>query len=540
MTKPNFLFIQADQLAARALPVYGNTIAKTPNINALAARGVTFEHAYCNYPLCAPSRFSMISGLLASHAGAYDNGAEYPAALPSFAHYLRLLGYQTSVSGKMHFIGPDQLHGFEERVTTDIYPADFNWTANWSIDDGGEDEGERLLAAAGEVNGVRRSGVFERTIQLDYDDEVAFRARRKIHDLAFSDDERPFCLFVSFTHPHDPFAVTQEYWDRYRHEEIDMPAIPAMPREDLDPHSQRLYDHIGVADAAMTEEDVRVARHAYYGAVSYVDDQVGCLIDALHSTGFAENTVIIFLADHGEALGERGLWFKRSFFDCALQVPLIVAAPEMHEPTRRAENVSLVDLFPTVIDLADPAGGLASVETPYDGRSLGSLLRGEDELATPHVIAELTGEGSEAPAVMVMEGAFKYIHCKTDPPQLYDRATDPHEQHNLAGQDATAEIEDRLAAYVAENWDLKALKQKVIDSQVQRRVVDRAHAMGLTPAWDYDPATPKTIPGATPGSQRYFRALVANPSASNYNDDFDVRARADAERPNIRNFPPVK
>ena len=120
MTKPNFLFIQADQLAARALPVYGNTIAKTPNIDALAARGVTFEHAYCNYPLCAPSRFSMISGLLASHAGAYDNGAEYPAALPSFAHYLRLLGYQTSVSGKMHFIGPDQLHGFEERVTTDI------------------------------------------------------------------------------------------------------------------------------------------------------------------------------------------------------------------------------------------------------------------------------------------------------------------------------------------------------------------------------------------------------------------------------------
>ena len=136
MRKPNFLFVQADQLAARALPAYGNRIAKTPNIDRLAGQGVVFEHAYCNYPLCAPSRFSMMSGLLATHAGAYDNGAEFPASLPTFVHYLRLLGYQTSLSGKMHFIGPDQLHGFEERLTTDIYPSDFNWTANWSSSDG--------------------------------------------------------------------------------------------------------------------------------------------------------------------------------------------------------------------------------------------------------------------------------------------------------------------------------------------------------------------------------------------------------------------
>lgn len=344
MDKPNFLFVQADQLAARALPVYGNKIAKTPNIDRLAARGVTFDHAYCNYPLCAPSRFSMISGLLATNAGAYDNGAEYPAALPSFAHYLRLAGYQTSVSGKMHFIGPDQLHGFEERVTTDIYPSDFNWTANWSVDDT-EDTGERLLAAAGEANGIKRSGVFERTIQLDYDDEVAFRATRKIHDLARSDDERPFCLFVSFTHPHDPFAVPQKYWDLYDHEDIDMPTIAEMPRAQLDPHSQRLYDHIGVAEANMSEEDVRVARHAYYGAVSYIDDQLGLLQGALQTAGYADNTVIVFLSDHGEALGERGLWFKRSFFDVALQVPLIISTPLMASAERRDENVSLVD-FP--------------------------------------------------------------------------------------------------------------------------------------------------------------------------------------------------
>jgi choline-sulfatase len=347
--KPNFLFVQADQLAARALRAYGNKVSKTPNIDKLAERGLVFEHAYCNYPLCAPSRFSMLSGLLPSNAGAYDNGAEFPASMPTFIHYLRLLGYQTCLAGKMHFIGPDQLHGFEERLTTDIYPSDFNWTADWARTVTGT---ERLLAAAGEVNGILNSGVYERTIQLDFDDEVAFKAIRKIHDLARSDDQRPFSLFVSFTHPHDPFAVPGRYWDRYLHEDIDRPAVAPMPREDLDPHSQRLYDHIGVAEAKMTEADVRVARHAYYGAVSYIDDQLGNLLEALKVAGLADSTIVVFLSDHGEALGERGLWFKRSFFDCALQIPLIVSAPSLFSPSRRDENVSLVDLFPTVIDLA--------------------------------------------------------------------------------------------------------------------------------------------------------------------------------------------
>jgi len=528
MSKPNFLFVQADQLAARALPAYGNPVARTPNIDSLAGQGVVFEHAYCNYPLCAPSRFSMMSGLLASHAGAYDNGAEFPAGLPTFAHYLRLLGYQTSVSGKMHFIGPDQLHGFEERLTADIYPADFNWTANWS-DTAADDGTERLLAAAGEAKGVLRSGVYEQTIQLDYDNEVAFRATRKIHDLARSDDQRPFCLFVSFTHPHDPFAIPRIYWDRYAHENIDMPAIPPIPRHALDPHSQRLYDHIGVAEAAMTEADVRVARHAYYGAVSYVDDQLGILLEALRGAGFADNTVIIFLADHGEALGERGLWFKRSFFDCALQVPLIVSGPSVAAPLRCTENVSLVDLFPTVIELADPDHGLASVETAYDGESLYSLMHGGGPDGRQLVAAELTGEGSEAPAIMVMDGRFKYIHCDTDPPQLYDRGHDPNERENLTGRADMAEVEAGLAAHIEQNWDLTELKRRVIESQRRRRIVDRAHALGRTPTWDHEPDSP--------GHYRYFRPCAANPSASNYNSAFEVRLRPDSEAPNRRDFP---
>lgn len=525
--KPNFLFVQADQLAARALPAYGNRVAKTPNIDRLASEGVVFEHAYCNYPLCAPSRLSMMSGLLPTRAGAWDNGAEFAASLPTFIHYLRLLGYRTCLSGKMHFIGPDQLHGFEERLNSDIYPADFNWTANWSSDDTLTDGG-RLLAAAGEVNGIKRSGVYERTVQLDYDDEVAFRAVRKIHDFAGDDDNRPFCLFVSFTHPHDPFAVPRNLWDRYRHEDIDMPAVAPVPREQLDPHSRRLYDHIGVADAAMTEEDVRIARHAYYGAVSYIDDQLGALVNALRTNGIEDNTVIVFISDHGEALGERGLWFKRSFFDCALQVPLIIRAPAQFPASRCSENVSLVDLFPTVVDMADPHLGLASIETAFDGRNLRTLCEGTSGDGQP-VIAEMMGEGLEDPAVAVIDGPFKYIHCDTDPPQLYERTGDPDELHNLAGQPDVSEVEKRLRDLVATRYDVAALKQVVLESQRRRRIVDRAHQLGRKPEWDYA--------GATAADGPYFRACDANPSASNYNSQFEVRRKPDSETPNRRSFP---
>jgi choline-sulfatase len=130
--RPNVLILMADQLTAFALPAYGNRVAKTPHIDALAAAGVVFDSFYCNSPLCAPSRYSFLAGRLPAAIGAYDNAAEMHADIPTFAHYLRGAGYRTVLSGKMHFCGPDQLHGFEERLTTDIYPADFGWTPDWS------------------------------------------------------------------------------------------------------------------------------------------------------------------------------------------------------------------------------------------------------------------------------------------------------------------------------------------------------------------------------------------------------------------------
>ena len=186
--QPNILLIMVDQLADQWLDA-----AHTPALDHLADRGARFTNAYSNSPLCAPGRFAMMSGRPNSEIGAYDNASEFPSAVPTFAHHLRAAGYQTSLIGKMHFVGPDQLHGFEDRLTTDIYPADFGWTPNWADPDGRFDWWFHNMVS------VTNAGIAEASNQLDYDDEVAFQALRKLRDLARTQDKRPWHVTVSFT-----------------------------------------------------------------------------------------------------------------------------------------------------------------------------------------------------------------------------------------------------------------------------------------------------------------------------------------------------
>ena len=167
MTQPNIVVIMADQLAPQFTGTYGHPQVKTPHMDALAARGMRFDAAYCNAPLCAPSRFSFMSGQLVTRIAAYDNASEFPATVPTFAHYLRLAGYRTCLSGKMHFVGPDQLHGFEERLTTDIYPADHAWTPDWEMPD------ERIDHFYHNMDAVKTAGVAATTFQMEYDEETA-------------------------------------------------------------------------------------------------------------------------------------------------------------------------------------------------------------------------------------------------------------------------------------------------------------------------------------------------------------------------------
>ncbi len=471
---PNILIVMADQMAPAFLPIYGHPLVRAPNMQDLARAGVVFESAYCNSPLCSPSRASFMSGRLPSRTRVYDNAAEFPSDVPTFAHCLRLIGYHTVLSGKMHFCGPDQLHGFEQRLTTDIYPADFDWTPDW-------DRPDDRPSWYHNMKSVAEAGVCVRTNQLDFDDEVAFAAERAIFDIARANDRRPFLLVASFSHPHDPFAIPRRYWDLYREDAIDMPS-PA-GAQPLDPHSHRLRRVCAMDSEPVADAQARNARHAYYGAISYVDDQLGRLMGALRATGLAEDTIVILTSDHGEMLGERGMWYKMSFFEGASRVPLVVANPGRFAAGRVGASVSLVDLLPTLVDFA--GGQTEALGASIDGRSLSPHLagrKGHDE-----AIGEYLAEGAIAPLVMIRRGDFKFIHSAPDPDQLYDLSRDRSERDNLAER---AEHAGRVAdfrAEVARRWDLAALDAEVRESQRRRRLVGAALSKGAIRAWDFQP-----------------------------------------------------
>ena len=345
MKRPNILFIMADQMAAPILPLHdAASPVQMPHLMKLAEQAVVFDSAYCNSPLCAPSRFTLVSGRLPSQIGAYDNAADFPADVPTYAHYLRRLGYRTALSGKMHFCGPDQLHGYEERLTSDIYPADYGWAVNW-------DEPDVRASWYHNISSVLQAGPCVRSTQLDFDEEVVFKARQYLYDHVRLTPEQPFCLTVSMTHPHDPYTIPREYWDRYEGVDIPMPR-QHIEQSEQDPHSQRLLKVIDLWDKPLPEDKIRDARRAYFGACSYIDDNIGKLLGTLEECGLAEDTLIVFSGDHGDMLGERGLWYKMHWFEMSARVPLLVHAPKRFAAHRVSQSVSTLDLLPTLVELA--------------------------------------------------------------------------------------------------------------------------------------------------------------------------------------------
>lgn len=477
--QPNILLIMADQMAAPFVGPWGGP-AQTPALDRLADEGVVFSSTYSNSPLCAPARFGMMSGQLNHRIGAYDNGSEFASTIPTYAHHLRNAGYQTCLVGKMHFVGADQLHGFEERLTTDIYPADFGWTPNW------EDSEGRFDWWYHNLDSVTNAGVADATNQLDYDDDVGFKAVRKLRDLARTSDDRPWMMTASFTHPHDPYVARQEYWDLYDHDSIVMPEVGTIDMSVMDPHSKRL-SHVMCADVTETTQDqIRNARHAYFANCSYIDYWISQLRKTLDHHGQADNTVIVFTADHGDMLGERDLWYKMSFFEHSARIPLIVHAPKRFTHRKVETHTSLLDVAPTLIDLAG-----ATVPDGLDGDSVVGLCEG-DEQPDRIVAGEYLAEGAVAPIFMLRQRELKYVWSEPDGTQLYNVAADPHELTNLAETDDSAAALADFAAEVHQRWDPEQIHQDVLASQAARRTVDSALRKGRYSAWDFQPTTDAT------------------------------------------------
>ncbi len=484
--KPNILIVMVDQLNGTLFPDGPAYWLHAPHLKALSARSTRFQNAYTASPLCAPGRASFMSGLLPSRSRVYDNAAEFASDIPTYAHHLRRAGYYTCLSGKMHFVGPDQLHGFEERLTTDIYPADFGWTPDY------RKPGERIDWWYHNMGSVTGAGVAEITNQMEYDDEVAALAMQKIYQLSRGEDDRPWCLTASFTHPHDPYVARRKYWDLYEDCEHLDPVEGPYDFEEYDAHSQRIMLANDYKNFDITAEDVRRSRRAYFANISYLDDKIGEILRVLKETRQADNTVIVFVSDHGDMLGEKGLWFKMNFLDGSSRVPLMICAPDMATGLITAP-VSTLDVTPTLAEIAGVS--LDEIAPWVEGESL--LPLGQGAKRTAPVAMEYAAEASYAPLVSLRYGKWKYNRCALDPDQLFDMEADPLEQNNLADDPAHAGTLNSLRAKSEARWDLDAFDAAVRESQARRWVVYEALRNGDYYPWDYQPLQK--------ASERYMR-----------------------------------
>jgi choline-sulfatase len=297
---------------------------------------------------------------------------------------------------------------------------------------------------------------------------------------------------VSFTHPHDPYVARKRFWDLYEGSANLEPEVGPIAFDAQDPHSKRLMLACDYGRFEVTDEDVRRSRRAYFANVSYLDEKLGELLDTLRRARMRDDTVIVFCADHGDMLGERGLWFKMNFFEGSARVPLMIAGPDVPAGTHLAP-VSNLDLAPTLCEFAGI--GKSEIAEWIDGESLLPLARG-GKRAMP-VLMEYAAEGSYAPLVAIREGDWKYVCCALDPDQLFCLAKDPRELVNLAGDPAHAATLAKFRAAADARWDLARFDAEVRESQAQRWVVYEALRKGTYTPWDYQP-----MPDA---SERFMR-----------------------------------
>lgn len=443
-TRPNLLFLLSDQHAARVAGCYGEPLAVTPALNSLAARGVVFDRAYCPSPVCVPSRMSLLTATHPHRQQVWTNDDILASDRPTWPHALGAAFYRPTLIGRLHALGPDQLHGFLHREVGEHSP---NWPGVPRHDLG-------VLARANDPwpESVIRSGPGRSAYEAK-DEEVAKAACAFLKEAAAG---VPFALHVGFILPHPPYVSSADDYRRFAGH-VGPPAlgVPA----DEHPWLRWWREDRGLA--AATSSDILRARTAYYGLVASMDRMIGRILETLEATGLSRNTLVIYASDHGDHLGERGLFWKHTLHEESVRVPLILSHPgHLPEGERRAHIVNLVDLGPTIVEaLGAPALPNA------DGRSFLAVARDNsapwlDETVSEYctdAVPDWTG-GAAVQQRMLRSGRWKLCWYAGYPPQLFDIETDPQELHNLAADPAFATLRDQLTRRLLVGWNPAAIR----------------------------------------------------------------------------------
>ena len=476
----NLLFILSDQHNRDTLGCYGHPLVETPCLDALAARGVRFNSAYCNSPLCVPSRASLATGRYVHQTGYWDNASPYDGRVPGWGHRLMEAGHRVDAIGKLHYRGVEDPVGFS-RTLLPMNVVDGIGDVMGSVRD------------ATPVYEMERADVENAgpgvSASLDYDADVAGLACDWLKRRARSSSRHPWMLFVSFVSPHPPFVAPSELYERYPPDAISLP-VQYRPGEQPQHPSLAILRRTLHLEEPFTDEQIRRATATYYAMCTYVDRQVGRVLSTLQKLGLADNTRVIYTSDHGESMGRRGLWGKFTLYEESVAVPMILAGPGVPRGEVSSEIVSLVDCYPTMVEALGHE--LKDAERELPGRSLWPIVRGGSGPGL--AFSEYHAVGSTSASYMLRERRYKYIHHVGERPQLFDLESDPRELNDLSADPDSQEVvtacERRLRALVdPEGVDAaaKADQRVLIERHGGREKVIQRGTFGNTPVPGQNP-----------------------------------------------------
>ena len=465
----------SDEHDPRHMGCYGSSTVQTPNLDKLAARGTRFTSAYTSCPICVPARASWATGQYVHRIRYWDNAMGYDGAIKGWGHKLQESGVRVESIGKLHYRNADDPTGFDKQ--TDPMHIYQGIGQVWgSIRD--------PLPAKRDFKMIKEIGAGESSYNR-YDAAVADSAVEWLKQAATQSSVQPFVLYLGFVAPHFPFVVPQEYFDMYPMEDIPLPTkLHPSTGAALHPWlvDQSLFAQ---TDTGLSDDDRRACIAAYYGLCTYLDHQIGKVLNTINEVGLGETTRIVYTSDHGENLGVRGTWGKSNMYQEATRIPLILAGPDVPKGKVCNTAANFVDYYHTILDAAGVAGEQTSSERP--GSSLWPIAAEQDDQSRTS-FSEYHAVGAPSGAFMVRKGQYKFHYYVGYPPELFDLSADPEETNDLAGDPAYAET-------------MQMMEQEL------RRIVDpeTAHAQALTDQADLvnrfggrDAAMGLGTPGATP------------------------------------------
>ena len=476
MKPQNLLVIMSDEHSRKTLGCYGSPIVHTPTLDGLAQRGTRFSNAYTTSPICVPARAAFALGKYVHQIGFWDNADAYDGSQKSWHHLLRERGHHVASIGKLHFKSEEEDHGFSE----ELLPMHIV-----------EGKGDLIgllrdpLAPRGHARKLAATAGPGESTYTTYDRAIAARAQVWLREDAQKHQDKPWVLFVSFVAPHFPLTAPPEHYYRYADQKLPLPKLHGRPGAHLHPYVRGYASCIDYG--AYFEDDAHVHRAlaSYYGLCSFLDEQVGKVLQALDAAGLADTTRIVYTSDHGDNLGTRGLWGKSTMYEESAGCPLIVAGEGI--PANRCVDapVGHIDIFPFLFEAVGEPVGEVMADRP--GISLRRLAEGETPDRT--LLVEYHATGSAAGAFMVRVGKWKYVYYANLPAELYDLEADPEELHDLAADPAHQAERQRCHARLLELCNPDAVEQQAKARQAElialhggRQAIVERGDFGNTPA----------------------------------------------------------